>query len=105
MVNNTIIQMRPVICTGFRLLSRFALYEVELLELAMPNSAAGVVALTGHDLIQNVPQQTVNIVREDTGSDNSLVRQPTAGHNNRGQNLVTQTWLQIALVIRQLNWA
>jgi hypothetical protein len=33
------------------------------------------------------------------------VRQPTAGHNNRGQNRVTQTWLQIALVIRQLNWA
>jgi hypothetical protein len=31
-----------------------------------------VVALTGHDLIQNVPQQTVNIVREDTRSDNSL---------------------------------
>jgi FlaG/FlaF family flagellin (archaellin) len=52
-----------------------------------------VVALTGHDLIQNVPQQTVNIVREDTRSDNSLVRQPTAGQNDRniGQNPVTQT--------------
>ena len=52
-----------------------------------------VVALTGHDLIQNVPQQTVNIVREDTRSDNSLVRQPTAGQNdcNIGQNPVTQT--------------
>ena len=52
-----------------------------------------VVALTGHDLIQNVPQQTVNIVREDTRSDNTLVRQPTAGQNDRniGQNPVTQT--------------
>ena len=69
------------------------------------SASTQVVALTGHDLIQNVPQQTVNIVREDTRSDNSLVRQPTAGHNNRGQNLVTQTWLQIALVNRQLNWA
>jgi hypothetical protein len=52
-----------------------------------------VVALTGHDLIQNVPQQTVNIVREDTRTDNSLVRQPTAGQNDRniGHNPVTQT--------------
>ena len=40
-----------------------------------------------------MPQQTVNIVREDTRSDNSLVRQPTAGQNDRniGQNPVTQT--------------
>ena len=47
-----------------------------------------VVALTGHDLIQTVPQQTVNIVR-----DNSLVRQPTADQMtvNIGQNPVTQT--------------
>lgn len=52
-----------------------------------------VVTLTEHDLIQNVPQQTVNIVREDTRSDNSLVRQPTAGQNDRniGQHHVTHT--------------
>jgi hypothetical protein len=28
-------------CTGFRLLSSFVLYEVELLELGMPNLAVG----------------------------------------------------------------
>jgi len=52
-----------------------------------------VAALTGHDLIQNVSQQTVNIVREDTRSDNSLVRQPTGGQHDRniGQHPVTQT--------------
>jgi hypothetical protein len=35
----------------------------------------------------------LNIVRADTRSDNSLVRQPTAGQNDRniGQNPVTQT--------------
>jgi hypothetical protein len=40
-----------------------------------------------------MPQQTVNIFREDTRSDNLLVRQPTAGQNKRniGQNPVTQT--------------
>jgi hypothetical protein len=39
-----------------------------------------------------MPQQTVNIVCEDSRSDNSLVRQPIAGQNDRniGQHPVTQ---------------